>query len=304
MRRRQFFATVVLGKCVLIREGIVRILRAANFRALASASCADDLPPSSLQPNQLLVLIVHTGDEFAAVVEQIQSLRERNPRARIAVVADHYRLGDMVSAFRAGANGYFVDVITCDAFIKSIELVMMGETIFPPAFMSHVLDSESFGKVTPRDITPRDDRTILVPTEDAPVQLSPREKSILHCLIEGDSNKSIARKIDIAEATVKVHVKAILRKIRVQNRTQAAIWGMNNGSLARPANDGALPSAVDMSKRLPKPIKVVSEIKPIEAPVFLEATDHEAAHVELPRIGRLIRKSIHRGSNGAARLDK
>ena len=42
----------------------------------------------------------------------------------------------------------------------------------------------------------------------------------------------IARKIDIAEATVKVHIKAILRKIRVQNRTQAAVWAMNNGPLA------------------------------------------------------------------------
>ena len=75
-------------------------------------------------------------------------------------------------------------------------------------------------------------------TEDAIAPLlSPREKSILRCLIEGDSNKCIARKIDIAEATVKVHVKAILRKIRVQNRTQAAIWGMNNGLLKRPANE-------------------------------------------------------------------
>jgi two-component system nitrate/nitrite response regulator NarL len=52
----------------------------------------------------------------------------------------------------------------------------------------------------------------------------------LRCLIEGDSNKAIARKNDIAEATVKVHVKAILRKIRVSNRTQAAIWAMNNDS--------------------------------------------------------------------------
>src|SRR5262249_37333346 len=104
MRRRQFFATIVLGKCVLIREGIVRILRGANFRTLTSVSCADDLPPSSFQSHQLLVLIVHTGDEFDSVVEQIGFLKDRNPKARIAVVADHYRLGDMVSAFRAGAN--------------------------------------------------------------------------------------------------------------------------------------------------------------------------------------------------------
>ena len=77
--------------------------------------------------------------------------------------------------------------------------------------------------------------------------LSPREKVILRCITEGASNKCIARKIDIAEATVKVHVKAILRKIRVQNRTQAAIWGINNGSHIEPEVAGLLcsPSLAD-----------------------------------------------------------
>ncbi|TIV05318.1 MAG: hypothetical protein E5W02_28205, partial [Mesorhizobium sp.] len=68
--------------------------------------------------------------------------------------------------------------------------------------------------------------------------LSNREKSILSCLIEGESNKTIARKIDIAEATVKVHVKAILRKIRVRNRTQAAVWAMNHGVLTPSSGTG------------------------------------------------------------------
>ena len=91
----------------------------------------------------------------------------------------------------------------------------------------------------------------LVGTENtlAP-QLSTREKLILRCLIEGDSNKCIARKIDIAEATVKVHVKAILRKIRVQNRTQAAIWAMNNESLGQTANTDSPPLASSLGKRL------------------------------------------------------
>jgi DNA-binding CsgD family transcriptional regulator len=66
--------------------------------------------------------------------------------------------------------------------------------------------------------------------EDFAARLSGREKFIVRCLVEGASNKVIARKIDIAEATVKVHIKAILRKIRVQNRTQAAIWAMNHNS--------------------------------------------------------------------------
>ncbi len=58
--------------------------------------------------------------------------------------------------------------------------------------------------------------------------LSSRETDILSCLTNGISNKHIARKFGIAESTVKIHVKSILRKINVQNRTQAAIWALAN----------------------------------------------------------------------------
>jgi DNA-binding NarL/FixJ family response regulator len=251
MRQRQSSAIILVGKSILLREGLARILRSANFRILASVSCADDLLPSKLQLHQPLFLVVHTGDDFDAAVEQIELFRNQHPGGRIAIVADHYRLCELVSAFRAGANGYCVDVMACDVFIKSIELVMMGETIFPPAFLSFVLDPEGDPRVA---AAPRDEKETLIRTENtlAP-QLSTREKSILRCLIEGDSNKCIARKIDIAEATVKVHVKAILRKIRVQNRTQAAIWGMNNRSATRLANNSSPPSTLDVSKRLQIP---------------------------------------------------
>src|SRR5437762_4407743 len=266
MLGRQSFATILVGKSILLREGLARILRSANFRILASVSCADDLLPSKRHLHQPLFLVVHTGDDFDAAVEQIELFRDQHPGARIAIVADHYRLDELVLAFRAGANGYFVDVMACDVFIKSIDLVMMGETIFPPAFLSFVLDPEGdrLGQAAPRD---ENSQAILIRNENtlAP-QLSTREKSILCCLIEGDSNKCIARKIDIAEATVKVHVKAILRKIRVQNRTQAAIWGMNNGSLTRPENNGSLPSTADVSQQLSKPVEAISEVRLIEAP--------------------------------------
>src|SRR5258705_2383951 len=124
--------------------------------------------------------------------------------------------------------------MTCDVFIKSLELMMMGETIFPPEFLSFFLDSESD---QPNEASDRNNETTVSDAKDPVLaQLSPREQTILRCLIEGDSNKSIGRKFDIAEATVKVHVKAILRKIRVHNRTQAAIWWINNGSPAQQAS--------------------------------------------------------------------
>src|SRR6266849_8455298 len=296
MRWRQSFATILVGKSILLREGLASILRSANFHILASVSCADDLLASKLQQQQPLFIVVHTGDDFAAAVEQIELFRARHPGGRIAIVADHYMLDELISAFRAGAHGYFVDVMTCDAFIKSMELVMMGETIFPPA-LSFVLDPEGdhLGEAVRGD---ENNQAILVTTKDALApQLSPREKSILRCLIEGDSNKCIARKIDIAEATVKVHVKAILRKIRVQNRTQAAIWGMNNGSLKRPANKNSTPSTSDMSKRLPKPVEAISEIRQLEASLP-PGVIHEANHLD----DRLIRKRVNQRTHGAARL--
>jgi DNA-binding NarL/FixJ family response regulator len=236
MKRRAFTA-ILIGKGLLIREGLARILRSANFRIVASVSCADELPPSKGELNQPLFLVVHTGADFDAALDQIGLLRERHPDGRIAIVADHYRLCELFSAFRAGAKGYFADVMTCDAFIKSMELVMMGETIFPSAFLSLILRAEG-GRLSEVEPPDEGNEAIHIPKEDALApQLSEREKAILRYLIEGDSNKCIARKMDIAEATVKVHVKAILRKIRVQNRTQAAIWGINNGSLTRAANN-------------------------------------------------------------------
>lgn len=265
MRRHESFGTILVGKSVLVREGMVRILRGKNFRILASVSCLDELT-SAARSQQLLFLIVHTSDDFDLAIEQIELLRDQYPSGRIVVVADHYRQAEPDLAFQAGAAGYFVSAMSCDAFVKSIELVMMGETVFPPAFLSSsapAIKSDPRNRAAPLAET---ERAIIVTAEEAATpQLSPRELVILRCLIEGNSNKGIARKIDIAEATVKVHVKAILRKIRVQNRTQAAIWGMNHVPPVQPANSNSLPPAIEASDSFSKPIALVPSIKRIGA---------------------------------------
>jgi DNA-binding NarL/FixJ family response regulator len=289
MWRRNSFVIVLVGKSSLRREGLARVLRSANFRILASVSSADELLAGKVQPQQALFLIVHAGDDFDAAIEQIEMLKGRPLGGRIAVVADRYRLDELASAFRAGANGYFVDVMTCDVFIKSVELVMMGETVFPPALLSFALDQKGDHLEEPAHRDDNNQAILVTPEDGIAPQLSPREKLILRCLIEGDSNKSIARKIDIAEATVKVHVKAILRKIRVHNRTQAAIWGMNNASLAPTTNSGSLLLPPGPSKRLPAPIETISEINQTGEAIPPCATEREANHVEV-----LIRKSATR----------
>src|SRR5690606_14338200 len=105
--------------------GIVRILRAENFRILASVACLDELS-GAVRAQQLLFLIVHTSDDFDLATEQIELVKEQHPNGRIAVVADHYRSAEPDLAFQAGATGYFISAMSCNAFVKSIELVMMG----------------------------------------------------------------------------------------------------------------------------------------------------------------------------------
>ncbi|MGY8635138.1 response regulator transcription factor [Bradyrhizobium sp. 14AA] len=297
MRRRQSYGVVLIGKSVLIREGIARILHAANFRMPISASCPEELP-SSLQAKQLMFLIVHTGDNFDLAVSEIGYLKDRYPDAPIAIVSDDYRPVELASAFRAGASGYFVNVNSCDAFIKSVELVTMGETVFPPAFLSFALDGNRERETTERC---QNGHALFVAQEDAILpQLSPREKAILSCLIEGDSNKSIARKIDIAEATVKVHVKAILRKIRVQNRTQAAIWGMNHGSQVRAANDH-VPAGVHAGASVVKPLGAIPEPEHLNETAALV---RPSSHVAAPPVDGLLHKGTARGTGAAVRLYK
>jgi DNA-binding NarL/FixJ family response regulator len=302
MTRLRSFATIVVGQNSLLREGVARILRSANFRIVASLSCADDLLTTKLQTPQPLFLIVHTGNDFDFVIEQIEIFKESCPDGRIAIVADRYRPDELVSAFRAGANGYIVDVTTCDVFIRSIELMMMGETVLPPAFLSYVLGPDGVQLV---DAAPGEDHSepILVDDTIAP-QLSPREKLILRCLIEGGSNKSIARKNDIAEATVKVHVKAILRKIRVHNRTQAAIWGMNNGWQPQTTTPLAPELPPCATKRLPSAVGASSEIEQGAAAIPPGMIEHEANGTEVRRLDRLIGKVADLKSESTTRQRK
>ncbi|MDN5001401.1 LuxR C-terminal-related transcriptional regulator [Bradyrhizobium sp. GCM10027634] len=297
MRRYQSYEVALIGKNILIREGLARILHEANFRMRISVSSPEELP-SSLQAQQLMFLIVHTGDDFDLAVSEIGYVKDRYPNAPVAIVSDNYRPAELASAFRAGASGYFVNVNSCDAFIKSVELVTMGETVFPPAFLSFALDGNR-----ERETTERSQHKHAHPTAQENAispQLSPRENAILACLIEGDSNKSIARKIDIAEATVKVHVKAILRKIRVQNRTQAAIWGMNHGAQVRAANDPAAPT-VESGTGVMKPIGAIPEPKHLDETAPLGRQSSRAA---VPLLDGLLRKGTAQRTGAAVRLYK
>ncbi len=250
--RRQPFDTTLVGPSALLREGLARVLASANFRVVASAAHLSDIASNSKYRPVLLVIDASNDSNFT--VAQIALFKEQHPSARVAVLTEHSHLNEMVSAFRAGANLCFARCADCDAFIKALDLVMLGETILPPELLTLIGrhdDAKDDGAVGGLAL-PRQN------AGDAPLQddaeevahLSGREKCILRCIAGGDSNKGIARKIDIAEATVKVHVKAILRKIRVHNRTQAAVWALNNSSSIWPSEATSPPGPTAFSQPL------------------------------------------------------
>jgi two-component system, NarL family, nitrate/nitrite response regulator NarL len=210
------YDTVLVQRSGLLREGLARLLdNSPLFHIVAMFPHFHDQVAGALPKGEPGLVLVDLD------CDSIKRLKEAWPSARIAVLAEPSDADVAISAFRAGANAYLAGVTSGDALIKSLELVMAGATIFPGEMLRTILGSNCASP--------------LVEIADSKLSaaniaaLSAREAAILGCLADGSSNKVIARRLDAAEATVKVHVKAILRKIGVKNRTQAAIWALNQG---------------------------------------------------------------------------
>lgn len=286
MRKHPVSETVLIGKNGLLREGIAGILRAAGFRILASVSSADYLVHSTDRFNHALFLVIHTENDFDVALDQIKHFRGDYPQARIAIVSNRYRIDELAFSFQAGANAYFVEVMDHNVFIKSLELVLLGETIVPAAHLSFEPTPEGSLSTKASQVS-GEAATALVPDGASAPHLSSRENLILQCLIGGDSNKRIARSIGIAEATVKVHVKAIFRKIRVTNRTQAAIWGLNNKFLIRPSDDVAAPPVADSERPILRIVERSLGAAQLQQ-MMSAGTIKQANHAEMPRLEHLV----------------
>jgi len=210
--RPQKVTAVFLGRGGLFQEGLTSILNDTDFRIAASACKADEVE-LALGADERLLLIVDAGDDLNHAVEEIERFRQKYPVARVAVLTNADQIGSLLMLFRAGAHACFARGVTRDVLLKSLELVVLGETFLLPG-------------VLPLVRQPNEPKA--TPASNRAATLSAQEKCVLRCLAEGHSNKVIANKIDIAVATVKVHVNSIFRKIGTSNRTQAAIWARHN----------------------------------------------------------------------------
>jgi two-component system nitrate/nitrite response regulator NarL len=199
--------TILIEANRLFRQGLKHLLANTRFAVEAEFSTTEQAIEGAAASG--LVIVGEGGD--------LQQLRGAYPEARIVVLASDFAVDALRDAMNAGADGYLMKDVSPEALLQSLELVMMGEKVFPTNLAAMLFDMN------------------VIAPQHSVRGLSPREQEILRALVTGSSNKLIAIKLGITEATVKVHLKTLLRKIDVNNRTQAAIWAMNNGFTAEGA---------------------------------------------------------------------
>ncbi len=212
------FATILIEPNTLCREGLASILSMTRFRPLKRLSTVEQIDEIGLPADAAIFFLADLGSKPDLAAEGVRKLKSRFPACRLLVLSEHNDLAHMVTVLRAGAEGYLIKSMSSDALVKSLDLLAMGEPVIPAGILD-MISRDGIGYPA---------------TERVQVSrpLSGRETGILCHLARGESNKVIARQLDITEATVKVHIKAILRKIQVRNRTQAAVWALDQGLTA------------------------------------------------------------------------
>ncbi len=216
--------TLLVEPNALLREGLRRILSETLYAPSVAAASIDEVRAAYGPDNGAVVLITDASRDHEETCRKAKLVKEQNANAKVVMLVEQYDLTQALSAFRAGADAYLKKSISCEVLVKSLDLVMLGEAIFPGAILGLLQEEEVRTERSKEDRSGDEVQEGITPTKG----LSVRETVILRCLMDGDSNKIIARKFDITEATVKVHVKAILRKIQAKNRTQAAIWAASH----------------------------------------------------------------------------
>jgi two-component system nitrate/nitrite response regulator NarL len=213
----QSVVTVLIEPNALLREGLRSVLAETRYNPVAMAASLEEVGSIPVLGDGVRIFIMGVVEDYDGACRQVKGIKDRNPSDRVVMLADKYELQTVVAAFHSGADAYLIQSISREVLLKTLDLVILGEPVYP---------AETIGSL-------RSKSPVLDPTHSR--ILTCRELAILRCLMDGNPNKVIARKLEIAEATVKVHIKTILRKIRVKNRTQAAVWGVSHLEL----DDGA-----------------------------------------------------------------
>jgi two-component system nitrate/nitrite response regulator NarL len=223
----------LIGGGALHREGLRQSLDPNHFvvvfegRDFASALTviAEGAPPK--------LIIADLDRPSEKDFECLRRVRDAALDCRIVVLSNELVISDVARVFRSGADGYLLSELSREAFSQLLLVVMTGEKVLPGP-LAELLASNGHELIANRHVNDQSN-------------LTERERQILRCLLNGYSNKLIARVLDITEGTVKVHLKTLMKKISAVNRTQAALWARSHGIGDEPDPLKAPPAAIARS---------------------------------------------------------
>ncbi len=214
---------LVVDDHTLFRRGLIALLsQDARMQVVGEAGDVGEALRAAERVSPDLILL---DNHLPGVrgVDGIAALKEASGRVRILMLTVSENEDDLAAAMHAGADGYLLKTVESDHLCDSIVRVMAGESVISPEMMTKFVAAFRAKIVAPegtagsQPISAANNKTALD-------TLSAREREILLLIARGDSNKLIARELDIAETTVKVHIQHIFRKLQLTSRVQVAVF--------------------------------------------------------------------------------
>ncbi|MGQ9583916.1 MAG: response regulator [Anaerolineae bacterium] len=209
----------------LFREGLRRTLELeADFRVIAEAADGNEALELALnkRPDVMLVDINIPGINGLLLTRKV---KEQLPETAVIVLTAYHDDSQLFHALRSGAGAYYPKDVTPKELLRAIREVYHGYYVIGDSVMKKpdvarwlLRQFEEMGPAAGQDFP-----------EEMFIPLSDREMEILQCIARGLSNKEVARELGISQQTVKNHMTAILRKLAVNDRTQAALYALRRG---------------------------------------------------------------------------
>lgn len=218
MMSEQTIRILLVDDHTLFRSGIKALLaRQAGFDVVGEAADGAEgvKLAKQLDPDVVLLDLNMPG---ISGVEALTLMLQDQPKRAVVMLTVSEEADDLTAALKAGARGYLLKNIDADFLTQAVARAAAGESVMSDSMTAKLMAQFRQGAAAPVE-----------PAEQELDKLTPREREILGFLAQGKSNKEIARSLDLAESTVKIHVQNILKKLSLSSRVQAAVFAVENG---------------------------------------------------------------------------
>ncbi|KPK18682.1 MAG: transcriptional regulator NarL [Betaproteobacteria bacterium SG8_41] len=203
----------------LVRKGIEELLQSRGIQVVASVSSGEEGVRRARELSADIILLDVKMPGMGGI-ETLKKLRESGVATPVVMLTMSREDADLSAALRGGAQGYLLKDIEPEELMPALEAALRGDNVVAQEMvgtLARIVRSDTGAK--------RETQRLAAPF----AELTPRELEILECVADGSSNKLIARALDITEGTVKLHVKAILRKLGMRSRVEAAVTAVEHG---------------------------------------------------------------------------